>query len=246
MIFTENFKVPYYDTNIKRYASPEKLLAYMGEIATLHSDEIGLTIDDLRENNYGWMLNRWKVKINDYPFARDTIKIETWASDFRKFYANREFKILDNHNKELVKASSIWIFLDMIKKRPIRVTDNIIKGYGMEGDILFSEFYDFNNPFETEKGLEFRVRKSDIDYNNHVNNVKYFQWMLESLPTYIDEEYKLKEFEILYKKEVGLGSLINSSYYVESNSDEIILLHKIEEQGDIRACGRTIWKKSND
>lgn len=244
MIFTEKITVPYYDTNIKRYASPEKLLAYMGEVATLHSNEIGLTIDDLRENNYGWMLNRWKVKINDYPSARDIIKIKTWPSDFRKFYANREFKILDNQNRELVKASSVWIFLDMIKKRPIRVTDQIIKAYDMEGDILFNELYDFNIPFETDRSMDFSVRKSDIDYNNHVNNVEYFRWMLESLPAYIDEEYELKEFEILYKKEVGLGSLINSSNCEKLGNEEIIFLHKIEEEGEIKALGRTIWEKA--
>lgn len=218
----------------------------MGEVATLHSDYVGLDIGNLRKNNYGWMLNRWKVKINDYPLARDLIQIKTWASDFRKFYANREFKILDRNDKELVHASSLWIFLDMAKKRPIRVTEDIIKLYGVESGQLFDEFYDFNREFDSQEGLEFRVRKSDIDYNNHVNNVKYFQWMLEALPKYIDEKYILKEFDILYKKEVGLGSLINSSYRQEKNDDKLIILHKVQEQGETRAFARTIWEKYHD
>lgn len=243
MIFTEEFRVPYYESNIRGYATAESLLACMGEVATLHSDDVGLNIDNLRKNNYGWMLNRWKVKINDYPKARDWIQINTWASSFKKFYANREFKILDKDNKELISASSIWIFLDMKRKRPIRVTEEITSLYDAENTMLFEEFYDFTRDFSTEESLEFRVRKSDIDYNNHVNNVKYFQWMLEALPEYIDEEYILDEFEILYKKEVGLGSLINSSYCEDREDDGIIVLHKIEEQGDLRALGRTIWKK---
>lgn len=245
-IFIEEYKVPYYDSNIRGYASPESLLAYMGELATLHSDHVGLDIGNLRKNNYGWMLHRWKVKINDYPLARDLIRIKTWASDFRKFYANREFKILDKDNRELVRASSVWIFLDMIRKRPIRVNDNIIELYGIESGQIFEDFYDFNLEFDSKEGLEFRVRKSDIDYNNHVNNVKYFQWMLEVLPKYIDEGYILKEFEILYKKEVGFGSLIKSSYSKKENNDQLIVLHKVEEQGQIRAYGRTIWKKHHD
>lgn len=221
-------------------------MAYMGEVATLHSDYVGLDIGNLREKNYGWMLNRWKVKINDYPLARELIRIKTWASDFRKFYANREFKILDRNDKELVHASSLWIFIDMSKKRPIRVTDDIINLYGVESGQLFDEFYDFNMEFESQEGLEFRVRKSDIDYNNHVNNVKYFQWMLEALPKYIDEKYILEEFEILYKKEVGLGSLINSSYSEEKNDDKLKILHKVQEKGETRAFARTIWKEHHD
>ena len=243
MKFTEEFKVPYYDTNIDGFATAQSLLAYMGEVATLHSDDVGLNIENLRKNNYGWMLNRWKVRINDYPAARDSVYVKTWASNFRKFYANREFSILDKHENELVSASSVWIFLDMIKKRPLRVTEDIINLYGVKGNMLFEEFYDFNIPFKTERGLDFRVRKSDIDYNNHVNNVKYFQWMLESIPNCIDDEYLLKEFEIYYKKEVGLGSLINSSYSEINNKDRVILHHKIEEDSQIRAFGRTIWEK---
>lgn len=243
MIYKEDFVVPYYDTNLSGLVSPESLLAYMGEIATLHSDHVGVTIEKLRENNFGWMLNRWKVKINKYPKARDSIQVNTWASDFVKFYGNREFNILDENKDELVKASSIWIFIDFIRKRPLRVTEDIVNSYGIEGGVQFEDYYDFNKPFDTGDGLEFRVRKSDIDYNNHVNNVKYFQWMLEALPDYIDSDYLLDEFEILYKKEVGLGSLIYSSYNESVKDKGIIFLHKIEEEGSIRAYGKTIWKK---
>lgn len=243
MSYTEGFKIPYYETNIKGLATPESLLAYMGEVATLHSDNVGLNIENLRKNNYGWMLHRWKVKINDFPLARDFIYVKTWPSNFRKFYANREFKILDKNEKELVNASSIWIFLDMKKKRPIRVTEEITNLYDVKNDMLFDDFYDFNMDFDTEGALEFRVRKADIDYNNHVNNVKYFQWMLETLPEYIDYGYILKEFEILYKKEVGLGSLVKSSYCVNFDEGQVTILHKVEEKSEIMAYGRTTWKK---
>ena len=243
LIFTENYRVPYYDTDITGTANPVSLLTYMGEVATLHSDDVGLNMKNLRKNNYGWMLNRWKVQIKEYPLARDFISINTWASNFMKFYANREFKIFDEEDNELLSASSVWIFLDMIRKRPIRVTEEITNRYGIEGNTLFDEFYSFNSEFTTNDGLEFRVRKSDIDYNNHVNNVKYFQWMLEVLPKDFDQVYILKEFEILYKKEVGLGSLINSSYYEKINGGQAILLHRIDEGGELRALGRTIWSK---
>lgn len=244
MTFTEEFKIPYYDSNIKGYATPESLLTYMGEVATRHSDDVGLDIENLRKNNYGWMLNRWKVKINEYPLAMDSIEIKTWASDFRKFYADREFKILSKDHKELVEASSVWIFLDMKRKRPIRVTEDVTNRYGIEGNQIFEGFYDFEKPFATENGLTFRVRKSDIDYNHHVNNVKYFQWMLEALPRYIDEEYILEEFEIQYRKEVGLGSLIDATYEEDKNDDPLTILHQIQEQGEIRAFGRTKWRKT--
>jgi acyl-ACP thioesterase len=35
---------------------------------------------------------------------------------------------------------------------------------------------------EADEIAQFRVRNSDIDLNQHVNNTKYAQWILDALP----------------------------------------------------------------
>lgn len=190
------------------------------------------------------MLNRWRVKFYQYPRVKDKIIIQTWNSGLNKFYATREFVVYDEDNKEICKASTQWIFLDMTKKRPLRVPEKFNEIYGVVGEKNLHDFYDFKVEFPTENLMDFSVRKSDIDYNNHVNNVKYLNWMLETIPVEINDNYFFGELDILYKKEVTLGSLIQSSnFQVEEIEDNLTFLHKICENDNIHAYGRTVWFK---
>ncbi len=240
--YTKEFIIPYYDTNKNGIVRPESLLSYMGETSSLHSDFLGIGIKELVKHNFIWMLNRWKVIFYKYPMALDKIIIETWSSGIDRFYASREFKILDENSEVLVKATTQWIFLDTVRKRPIRVPYELIEIYGTEEEKNFHEYFDFRNSFETVYGMDFHVRRSDIDYNNHVNNVKYLNWMLEVVPDTVYDHYSLYELDIQYKKEIKLGSMVNSSY-IKVQDDKPTLLHRISDGAEINAVGRTIWMK---
>lgn len=239
--FRKEFTLPYYDSDINGYARPEALLTYMGETSTWHSDLLGVGANVLRERNYAWMLNRWRARFIKYPRVKDKIIIETWSSGIDRFYATREFVIYSDQGELLVKGTTQWVFIDTLKRRPIRIPQELADIYDGLDDKLLHDFYDFREEFETEEGLDFHVRKSDIDYNNHVNNVKYLSWMLEAIPDSVDSEKKLYELDILYKKETKLGSLINSTLKLVDDNN-INFLHKIRENDEIHAFGRTVWR----
>lgn len=244
--YIKEFQIPYYDTDKNGIVYPASLLTYMGETSSFHSDALGVGVDELRKNNYGWMLNRWRVKFYKYPKVKDKITVETWTSGFDKFYATREFVIYGTEKNIVGEATTLWIFLDIIKKRPIRIPKEFNGIYNIIDEKLLHDFFDFNFEFETNTEVDFHVRKTDIDYNNHVNNVKYLNWMLEVIPEEIDNKYFLSEFDIQYKRETKLGDLIKSSInegLVEDN--KLIYLHKINESNsnDTNTFGRTIWIK---
>ena len=50
-------------------------------------------------------------------------------------------------------------------------------------DILFDDIGGkFTQLPEVTSRVEIRVRQSDLDFNDHVNNVHYVEWMLETMP----------------------------------------------------------------
>ena len=239
--YRKEFIIPYYDTDKKGFIQSAALLTYMGETSSLHSDSLNVGIEELRKHNYGWMLNRWRVRFYKYPRVKERIIVETWNSGIDRFYATREFKIFDDTENLLVNATSQWIFLDMDKKRPKRIPKDFNEIYSQEDEKLLHDYFDFSLGFETDSSLDLNVRKSDIDYNNHVNNVKYLDWMMEQIPLELDNSSKLYELDIHYKKEVVLGNLISSSL-MKSEENPTIFLHKISHNSEIHALGRTVWK----
>lgn len=241
--YRKEFIIPYYDSDKNGTVFPTSLLAYMGETSSFHSDFLGVGINELRKRNYGWMLNRWKVIFHRYPKVKEKIIVETWTSGFDKFYATREFVIFDENNKIVGQATTLWIFLDIIRKRPIRIPKEFNDIYDILDEKLLHNFYDFNQDFIEDKKLIFNVRKSDIDYNNHVNNVKYLNWMLEVVPDNIEDDYLLSEFDILYKKEVTYGNQIQSLLSKEIGEEYKEFIHRINGDEEVSCLGRTVWNK---
>lgn len=244
--FRKFFEVSYYETDINKNMRPVALLNLLGETSGEHSNSSVGEIDKFEVLNYAWMLNRWKVRIDKYPRAKEKIIIETWTSNIDRFYANREFLIYNEKEEIIGRASTLWIFVDINKRRPIRIPNELKEGYKIVDERVFHEFYDFKEKIIMDDYLDFGVRRSDIDYNNHVNNTIYLSWILESVPEEIFNNYLLSEFEIIYKKETKYGNtILSGTIQTSNNNDTIEYYHNIinEESKEIHAMGITKWEK---
>lgn len=246
--YTLEYKIPYYDSDKNRKLTPIALLTYLGETSGSHTDSIGLHLERMLELGYAWMLNRWKLSVNRYPSVGEKIKISTWTSKIEKFYAYREFLVVDENNNEICRATTIWILFNMEKLRPARIPQDFIDLLDMEDEQLHTEFYDFKDEVNIDNYIDFHVRRLDIDYNNHVNNTKYLAWILESVGDETYENYQLEEFEIIYKKEVKYGNTIlsgNMTYHIENQNRSY--LHEIKDYKEdiVYALGKTQWTHKN-
>lgn len=244
--YRKTFHIPYYDTDKDGRLTPFNVLKYFGETSAAHTDEFSTNVESNSNLNHGWMLYRWKVKVNKYPKAKDKIYIETWISNLDRFYAYREFKILNEKEEVLALASTVWIFVDMKRKRPIRIPELFIEKTKTINESNFNQFEDFKEKIDIKNHMDFNVRRCDIDYNNHVNNTKYLLWIMEGVSDNIYENYILSQFEIVYKKEIKYGDHILSSYIQEDGKkEEILLTHKISDEENIidHAFAKTKWIK---
>ena len=89
------------------------------------------------------------------------------------------------------------------------------------------------------------VRRSDIDFNKHVNNTKYLEWTMEATPECILDEYSLISAKIKYEKEVRLGDDVNIVCQWDEIEEGYKCLYKIVNNrlGEVSASIETIWKK---
>lgn len=241
--FTKEFEVHYYEINSYYEATPMAILNYLEESAIAHSKSVGLGIDELKLKGLGWVLNRWNLKMDKYPAWGENIVIETWPWKFERFYANRAFVIKDSKGNIIGRAASLWIFLNTQNKRPTRVPEEFGEIYGVCDEKPIEEpFSKLEICDEPENSEEFFVRISDIDTNNHVNNIKYAQWLLDAIPKDIYNEHILSSLEVEYKKEALLGHKIRVDY---KNIKENIFNCKIFATGEDKelAIAKLDWKK---
>lgn len=243
--YTKKINIPFYDGDKNGDVRAENILKYFGETSSEETEK--LVAEKEIEFKFGWMLYRWKVEIMEYPRVKEDVYVETWVSKFDRFYAFREFALLDKNKNIIAKASTVWLCIDMDKKRPVRIpteySDNI---YGF-GEANFKSFYDFKDSLDINGFSKFKVRRSDIDYNNHVNNTKYLSWMIESMTDKVYNDYRLSAFEIIYKKEVKYGDTISTGYVLETRNDcRLEFNHLISDfDREEHSLGKTIWLKKD-
>ncbi len=217
--FKKTFDINYFILDKNQEATPLGIINMLQDTAIYHSEAVGLGLEKLKADGIVWILNRWSVEI-DKPLKWNTrVSVETWPSGFNRFYATREFIIRDMEGNILLRASSRWILLNIEKKRPVRVPVEFYDLYGMElGDrAVLTEFDDLRRPQgaageevnETGDGnissQIFKIRRSDLDTNLHVNNARYVEWMIETIPDEIYDNYTLKSLEVSYIKEAQSG-----------------------------------------
>ncbi|KAL6587971.1 hypothetical protein OROMI_000949 [Orobanche minor] len=83
-------------------------------------------------------------------------------------------------------------------------------------------------------------RWSDMDANQHVNNVKYIGWLLESVPINVLEDYNMKRMTLEYRRECRQSNFLESLTSMQVEKDEV----EDEEDRIFRLDG-AIWMPIN-
>ncbi len=243
--FNFEIKINNYDCNSYGKLSIANLVKYLGEASLQHSIDSGDYAYSIDKNSKAWMIYKWRIEILENLVGGDRIRIETWISSFDKFYANREFLVY-LEDRLVARVSSLWIYIDTKRKFPSRIDKDLEDIYTIDREYVFKEFIDLDESLEGfSDEFVFRVRKSDIDYNKHVNNANYIDWMMELVPLEIEENYQLSKVNVTYKKEVLYNEDIASKFKIaKKEKDRLDIEHRIYGlDGSLRTLGHTSWKK---
>ncbi|MBV4422717.1 acyl-[acyl-carrier-protein] thioesterase [Clostridium tyrobutyricum] len=244
VVSEKEFEINYYEVDFKKQLLITSLMNYFDDVATKQSEDIGGGLDYMRNKGIAWVLYKWDITIKRYPMFREKIKVRTSSYSLKKFYGYRTFEVFDKNNDVICSANSVWLLIDINKRRAKRITEDIYKMYGLtekDNKPLIIENVRLPEKFDFER--HFDVRYSDIDTNNHVNNVKYVDWAIETVPIDIVLNYSLENLNITYKKEAVYGENVKSSTKVQKTDCGYIGLHKISDNSDKELCViKTVWK----
>lgn len=198
-------RVRYSECNTKHEASLTALLDYLQDCCTFQSEQLGVGVEYLGAHHAAWILSSWQVDILRYPKLGEQLTIDTWPYEMKGFYGLRNFKIVDASKEMILKADSIWVFLDTQSGRPIRPIPEMLEKYPPEPK-LDMEYLGRKLPAlpEGEKKASIRVPHYFIDTNHHMNNAKYILMGEEFLP----EGFEVHRIRAEYKKAAVLGDVI--------------------------------------
>ena len=225
MIFEQDFKTTLEDIDKNAYITNKAILSYFENTATYHSDSMGGGINAVKETGQTWIVLDWRVKVLNRVKYGEPIKVRTWSRGFQKFFAFRDYELINAKGEVCAIGTSRWILRDIEKHRMTLLNENLMKGYESEDKTVFcdEDFSKMSEPDLYSNEIEYTAMRRDIDFNGHMHNLYHFDLAYDTLPKDVYENSVFDNFRITYKKEIKLGENVICKYSLDENKNTVVI-----------------------
>ena len=209
-IYKEKRQINSYECTYNGTVSPAAVLNYFQETAQQQNHHLGIGSDYLDQRHMAWFIVKYHIKINQWPSYGETVFCQTEAKCLHSFIAQRSFVLTDAHDKILIDAMTEWFLVDTEKNEMLHLENyDQLDRYECKNEKMVFRLKRFPKIKAYESSKQFQVRYLDIDFNKHVNHVKYLEWAIESIPPEIAKKgVILEDIKIIFKKQTFYGEII--------------------------------------
>ncbi len=172
----------------------------------------------MAQYGYCFVIVRMHVEMDVYPGVNETVRVETWPENKLRLIFTRYFRIVDQCGCVIGRAVSQWVLFDtksrtVVKPQncpivqtpdtsslepPAVIPKHAADSIAVEGDSVHT-YPSCRKP-----------AYSDFDYNRHVNNARYIEWVMDALPP-VYYSRNILQLQIHYEHEIDFETFMASS-----------------------------------
>ncbi|MBP1595733.1 MAG: hypothetical protein H6Q05_1110 [Acidobacteria bacterium] len=241
-IWVEETDIRSYDVDISSRLTIESLLKIFQEAAWNHAEHLGLGFSHLGKRNQVWVLSRMMLAVESYPEWGQPVVARTWPRGCKSLLALRDFELLDMQGRKLAGAASGWMIIDLQSRKPQRAEPFIqpIRTFP-ERRAVGADPEKITPDGEGSRPVILKVKYSDLDLNNHVNNAAYARWILDGYPVDFHRRHRVRRFHLNFLAEVNADDSVAIS---TREVDPLHRIHTLRRQRDgVESCrAEVIWE----
>lgn len=178
-----NYRVEPEDVDFTLRATIPALGAAILNAAGTDAHRKGFGVDALNADNHSWVLSRMAVEFDRLPPQYTDYTVATWINEYGRVLSTRNFTLADAAGCEFGRAVTQWAMIDLRSRSAVDLS--------WVGDAHADAIVDIPSPTDKprkvrevhpSKVAEHRAAYSDIDFNRHVNTMRYIEMMFDMLP----------------------------------------------------------------
>ncbi|MCX7040328.1 MAG: thioesterase [Spirochaetes bacterium] len=220
LVWTGEFPVRLYETDGSGSLAVGSLCDYLQEAAGNHAGALGVSVSQLMERNLTWVLARLRLRIERLPGAGERLQVRTWPSGVERLFALRDFRVLDAGSVLdaggglIASALSAWLVIDTATRRPVRtqsVFDPPNAAIPRALDVGVEKLTErLPTDGQVARETTIVVRLSDLDANEHVNNARIAEWVVEGAGPETLRQSRISSLDIDFLAETRHGDTVIS------------------------------------
>lgn len=204
-IWKQDYVIASYLVNLRGQAGLYAMLNLIQDVGWMHATHLQVSLP----KNLGWIFTRQKLLMSEWPVWNTTVSIRTWLrKPENDAFLFRDYEILLGDRK-IGECTSSFTVMDL-STRKMAAQD-----WSAHAELWQSEGCLEHKPEKIPLSTEavdlarFEVRNSDIDLNQHVNNTRYAQWVLDSVPIEnLRHGIRLHQYEVNFLSETKIGDVV--------------------------------------
>lgn len=185
---------------------------YFQDAASNDAERLNFGYSEFIPKGLFWVLSWMKVECLQFPKFGDEIKIQTWGKRQHKLYSLRDYLMLNSDEEIICKGTSAWLLLDIKTLRPKILTELYPDLKLLDSkDALTDLPQKIKSPDKLESVIISEIKYSDIDLNQHTNNAKYIEMMLDCFNEEFHKNHKVKSLTVSFNSETKYADQVELS-----------------------------------
>lgn len=191
------------------------------EVATLHANSWGVGYKRLIVDNHAWVLSRVAIEMSRYPKVNESYTLTTWIEDYNRHFSERNVEITDSEGSVIGYARTIWVVINLTTRESQDISAlEYIRENALDKQCPIDKMTRIRQ-VEHVRESRYTFQYSDIDFNRHVNSVRYIcllmnQWTIDRY-----DSHSVRRFEISYLKEAHAGEEVTIG--IDDTTDDCLL-----------------------
>jgi medium-chain acyl-[acyl-carrier-protein] hydrolase len=197
--------IDYFQSDTNGRVKLDSLMKLLQNAALDHVRETDRDSRVLIADGFAWILNKVAITIFRHPVYGQTLTVDTWHRGTKGFKSYREYEL--RWGEEIVAAAtSSWLYLDLARRRVVKVPAETDRLYGTRPDLALGldiEEWRPDKKLAPDFVMDITTRHSDYDMLGHVNNAAYFDYLDTLIRRSSGNGTAVKSIFIQYNKEIG-------------------------------------------
>ena len=236
-VWERELDIPISYVDFKGKIRLDSIFNIMQNEALNHSEKIGVGFRKFLKDNQIWVLTWAKIKIDRYPQFEEKIVLKTWLREQHRLFTIRDFLFSDKDGNINVRASTGWLLLNAKTKRPERPKNLPETVKFLSNKKALNEYPKKLKDFEyyRKEGIKKKILYTDLDLNNHTNNAKYIEFILNSV---FSENLKRKEiltFELFFFSDSKFMDEIECFFKDQEKFMNVLIINNTKNTKILRA-----------
>ena len=208
------------------------------EVATEHANALGIGYATLSVHGIAWVLSKISIEMQRYPDINEDYCLTTWIESYNRRFCDRCFAVTGGDGQPVDYIRTMWTAIDVERRCVADLT-----AFEQAAFPVSSRSCPVAKPVRLPalpadaSVQDYTFKYCDIDFNRHVNSVRYLALVLNHWPLDHFDHNTIRRIDICYHHECHFGQTVQLRVASQGHESECEIVHD-----GVRAVGlRISW-----